>query len=74
MTVRSLVWAHNLLENSDFNCQNNSYNLQKSLEQLRASRDYKNYDDIHNNDNVQLLSGIAHHQQYLKALLILHVM
>ena len=51
MTVRSLDWAHNLLESSDFNCQNNSYNLQKFLEQSRESRDYKNYDDIRNNDN-----------------------
>ena len=75
MTVRSLDWAHNLLESSDFNCRNNSHNLQKFLEHSRASRDYKNYDDIHNNDNniinnkiiqitVQLLSGIAHHQQF----------
>ena len=40
-----------MLESSDLNCQNNSYNLQKFLEQSRASRDYKNYDDIRNNDN-----------------------
>ena len=76
MTVRSLDWAHNLLESSDFKCQNNLHSLQKLLEQLRASRDYKNYDDIRNNDNniinnkiiqitVHLLSGITHHQHQL---------
>ena len=73
MTVRSLAWAYNLLESSDFNCQNNLHNLQKFLEQSITSRDYKSYDDIRNNDSniinnkiiyvtVQLLSGIAHHQ------------
>ena len=51
MAAFGFVVTLKLLESSDFNCQNNSHNLQMFLEQSRASRDYKNYDDIRNNDN-----------------------
>ena len=50
MTVRSIGWAHNLLESSNFNCQNNSHNLQSFSEQLKI------YGYVHNNNN-----NIANH-------------